>query len=108
MSSYPLPSTDSNIFTVYSINPCPYCIKAKQLLTDNLVQFNVIDCNDFKKNNRDNFLKFIHELTQSDHKTFPIIFHGNKFIGGFDKLTIYYEEIKKIKQNQPLIATDDF
>lgn len=103
--SYPLPSTDPNVWTVYSINPCPYCRKAKQLLTDEKENFIVIDCNDYRKNERENFLLFIHELTKSDHKTFPIIFHENKFIGGFDKLCVYYEEYKA---NKPLTITEDF
>lgn len=110
MSQYPLPSTDSNTFTVYSINPCPYCRKAKQLLTENQEQFNIVDCNDYKKNDRENFLAFIHKLTQSNHSTFPIVFHGDKFIGGFDKLSIYYEDIKSTKNliNKQLVETDDF
>jgi glutaredoxin len=101
---FPLPD-ETNAWTVYSINPCPYCRKAKELLSINEEQFTLINCNDFKKNHREDFLQFIHELTQTDHKTFPIIFHEGKFIGGYDKLCVYYEEYKKRKQ---LVETDDF
>ena len=51
--------------------------------------------NDYKKNNREAFLEFINQLTQTEHKSFPIIFHNDKFIGGYDKLCTYYEEYRK-------------
>ena len=102
---FPTPSNETNTWTVYSINPCPFCRKAKELLTMNRENFTLIDCNDYKKNNREAFLQFIHELTKTDHKTFPIIFHGEKFIGGYDKLCIYYGEYKL---NKELVETNDF
>ena len=34
-----------------------------------------------------------------------MIFHNDKFIGGYDKLCIYYEEYKLNKQ---LVETDNF
>ena len=103
--TYELPSTDKNVFTVYSIKPCPYCKKVKQLLKDKGEQYNVINCNEYRKNNRDDFLKFINELTQTDHKTFPMVFHGTKFIGGFDKTSIYFEQLESIKNMKEV---DDF
>lgn len=103
-TKFPLPNV-FDCWTIYSINPCPYCRKAKELLTAENEKITLINCNDFRKNNREEFLKFIHELTQTDHKTFPMIFHEGKFIGGYDKLCIYYQEHKMRKQ---LIETSDF
>jgi glutaredoxin len=103
-TKFPLPNV-SDIWTIYSINPCPYCRKAKELLTTQGEKFALINCNDYKKNNREEFLQFICDLTQTEHKTFPIIFHEGKFIGGYDKLCIYYEDHKMRKQ---LVETDDF
>jgi len=103
----PLPSTNINIFTIYSISSCPYCVRAKELLDkDNTV---VINCDEFRKNDREGFLKFMDELTHINHRTFPMIFHGTKFIGGFDKTEIYYKElIAKEKAIKEMIQIDDF
>ena len=95
----------SDIWTIYLINPCPYCRKAKELLTIEGEKFTLINCNNYKKNNKEEFLQFICDLTQTDHKTFPIIFHKGIFIGGYDKLCIYYNDYKTRKQ---LVETNDF
>jgi glutaredoxin-related protein len=47
----------------------------------------------------------MYDLTQADHKTFPMIFHEGKFIGGYDKLCVYYQDYKMRKQ---LVEITDF
>lgn len=68
--------------TLYTKPTCPYCIRAKQLLTNKGVNFHEI-----------NFLRISDEerseLAQKtkNYRTVPQIFIGEKFIGGCDDLT---------------------
>lgn len=74
-------------YTIYSKSGCPFCDKAKILLTDEIVS--VINCDPYLINE---FLEFIKELTEKDHKSFPIIFRDAKFIGGYSDLLNYLKE----------------
>jgi glutaredoxin len=109
---YPVPTlsdinTDTNTnkktFTIYSISSCNYCIKAKELL--NKENLTIINCDEYKQTNRDNFLNFMDNLTQTTYRTFPMIFHENRFIGGFNRIKIYYENLCSINELKEL---DDF
>ncbi len=62
--------------TIYSKDYCPYCIKAKALLTSLNISFNEIDVT--------NTPDIIEELSQkSGFRTVPQIFVGDKCLGGF-------------------------
>ncbi len=64
---------------VYSTNYCPYCTRAKQLLKSKNIAFQEIDLtNDAELREKIS--------TQTGHQTVPMIFIGEKFIGGFDDL----------------------
>jgi glutaredoxin len=71
-------------FTIYSKSGCPYCDKAKKLLDDDTLT--VIDCDPYLIDTKEKFLEFIKILSNKDHKTFPIIFKDNTFIGGYSDL----------------------
>lgn len=71
-------------YTIYSKSGCPYCDKAKSVLKND--NFNVIDCDLYLVDNKEEFLQFIKELAQKEHRTFPMIFHNNTFIGGYSDL----------------------
>lgn len=76
----------SKKFTVYSINNCPFCTRAKMLLQQNKIDFEeiLIDTNDDSA---------IIELQQkSNMRTFPQIFVGDKLIGGFTELHALHQE----------------
>jgi glutaredoxin 3 len=64
---------------VYTTSYCPYCVRAKQLLTRKGVPFEEIDVgNDDALRER-----IVH---QSGRRTVPQIFIDDRAIGGFDEL----------------------
>ena len=86
-------------FTVYSKSDCPYCADIKSLLKDKNIVFTIIDCDDYLKNFRMEFLQFIRELTNKDWRTFPMIFDNQYFIGGFNDTKEYLEKILYFDQD---------
>ena len=91
------PST--NYFTVYSKSGCPFCLNIKNLLKEKKIEFNIIDCDEYIIEDKENFLLFIKKLSQRDIKQFPIIFHKGTIIGGYteaknfiDKLFFSFED----------------
>ncbi len=64
---------------VYSADYCPYCVRAKKLLTQKNVVFEEIDVTD--SGTRDEML-----ARSNGRKTVPQIFIGDTHIGGFDDL----------------------
>jgi len=85
-------------FSIYSKSGCPNCSKVKSFLKDNNYDFNVIDCDEYLIETKDDFLEFIKNLAQKECRVFPIIFFNGNFVGGFnetkelvDKLSITFE-----------------
>lgn len=71
--------------SVYTIEFCPYCVCAKQLLRSKGVVFEEIDIT----NNE----KMWDELEEkSNMKTVPQIFVDDKLIGGYEELVQFYKE----------------
>jgi glutaredoxin len=70
-------------FTIYTKSGCPYCIQAKELLQYETPEPKIIDCDSYLKEDRDSFLLFIHTLSNTNHRTFPMIFKNGDFLGGF-------------------------
>lgn len=65
--------------TVYTTPICPYCVRSKQLLSSKGIEYDEVDLS------RDPALR--QELmTKTRHRTVPMIFIGDEFIGGFDQL----------------------
>lgn len=65
--------------TIYSTGWCPYCQRAKQLLSQKNLAFNDINVEDDPK--------FREEMVQrSGRRTVPQIFIGDKPVGGCDDL----------------------
>lgn len=81
---YPLPM--ANIITIYSKSGCTYCKKAKTYLTTLHKSFQMIDCDEFLLDNKEDFLLFIKNMSNVDITSFPIIFNGDEFIGGYNEL----------------------
>jgi len=81
---YPSPALD--IITIYSKSGCTYCKKSKTFLTSINKTFCMIDCDEFLIENKADFLLFIKNLAKTDVTSFPIIFNGNTFIGGYNEL----------------------
>jgi glutaredoxin len=74
---------------IYTIPDCQYCYSAMKILADDMPC--KVNCKPYLEDNREEFLEFMMGLTAIDYKinnkiTFPIIFFGNKYIGGYSEL----------------------
>ena len=78
-------------FTIYTKSNCRFCSLVKELLNGESVL--TVNCDAYLEENRDGFLQFIHEITATNHKTFPIVFLNGEFIGGYTETQIWYEQI---------------
>ena len=65
---------------VYSMLNCPYCVKAKALLTSRGVPFEVVMIDDWADEAWDQFVQ------KSGMKTVPQIYVDEKLIGGYSQL----------------------
>ena len=66
--------------TVYSMLNCPFCVKAKNLLTQRGIAFETIMIDDWADAEWDAFVK------KSGMKTVPQIYLNEKLIGGYTQL----------------------
>lgn len=64
---------------MYSTRVCPYCVRAKMLLTDRSIPFEEIDVS----SDHD---KRMWLVQATGRRTVPQIFIGDESIGGFDEL----------------------
>ena len=64
---------------IYTKSHCPYCEAAKRLLQAKGVSYEEIDVTD-------DFDKLAGLAGKTGHQTVPMIFIGEKFVGGFDEL----------------------
>jgi glutaredoxin len=76
------PQSLSTPFVVYSKSGCSNCTRVKQLIESNCYDIHVVDCDEYLLENKDAFLCHIESLAGKPHKTFPIVFYENQFIGG--------------------------
>jgi len=88
-------------FTVYSKSGCSNCSKVKNLLKDNAISYNLIDCDDYILEDKPGFLFFINQLASVDIKVFPIIFSNGTFIGSYNETKDYIEKINCFDNNLP-------
>ena len=88
---FELPSEQK--FTVYSKSGCINCRKVKDLLKKNNLEYEIVDCDDYLLEDKDNFLLFIQSYSVSNWKSFPMVFHDGKFIGGYDETVKYLDKI---------------
>jgi len=80
-----LPSSQE--YTVYGTSWCPFCRRAKILLTEEHVPFSFVDLDIFglgPNNTRNYFVE--NNMIPENHKTIPTIFNNGKFIGGYTDL----------------------
>ncbi len=66
--------------TLYSMNNCPYCVRAKGLLTQRGVAFETIMIDDWSDEQWEQFAK------KSGMKTPPQVFLDDQLIGGYSQL----------------------
>jgi glutaredoxin len=80
-------------FTIFSKSGCPNCNKVKALLQEKKEYFVVINCDEYIIENKENFLLFIKEISTTDHKIFPFVFHDGFFIGGYQETQKYIDKL---------------
>jgi glutaredoxin len=88
---------NENGWTIYSKFNCINCVKTKKLLNE----YEIIECDEYLFENKDEFIKFIKNLVGYEYKTFPMVFYNKKFIGGFN-------EVKKYLENNEFKLDEDF
>lgn len=66
---------------LYTMSYCPFCVRAKKLLTQRGVEFEEILVGEEDDQQWDLLFK------RSGMKTMPQIFHGDQVIGGFNELS---------------------
>ena len=77
----PMPN-ESDDWTVYGAKWCRFCKKAVEFLQKHKLIYVYHDVDDF---GTDNIKEQLKDLS-NDQKTIPIIFNGNKFVGGYTDL----------------------
>ncbi len=88
------PTPEKGQITVYSKSGCINCTKVKALLTEKSLLFNVIDCDEFILENKEEFLAFIKNIIGKEYRMFPMVFDNNKFIGGYNETVSYVTSLQ--------------
>ncbi len=72
--------TSAALVTIYSTQSCPYCVRAKMLLTRKGVAYHEIDLS------REPAEARLELMQRTKQRTVPQIFIRDVFVGGFDQL----------------------
>ena len=86
------PYPQKGVITVYSKSGCINCTKVKSLLKETKIAFDVIDCDEFILETKDEFLSFIHQIIGKEYKIFPMVFDNTIFIGGYNETNKYLQQ----------------
>jgi len=87
------PYPQKEVLTVYSKSGCINCTKVKTLLKEKNLVFDVIDCDEFILENKDEFLLFMKQLIGKEYKIFPMVFDATIFIGGYNETNDYISKM---------------
>ena len=102
-----IPEPSENMFTIYSKSNCTYCTKLELLMEDYFdtddSKYKKIKCDLYieNKDDKEYFINFIEKLANIKPKSFPMVFYGKEFIGGF-------EETKEYLKCKMLAFDDEF
>lgn len=92
------------LFLIYSKENCIYCTRAKQWLDDLFgidTRYYVEFCNPPGH--------VVEQLKESTgQKTYPFIFCGNTFVGGYTELDDYFKTTKLIENEYGIKVDNDF
>jgi glutaredoxin len=97
-----------NKFTIYSKSGCINCRKVKDLLKSCGFGYEIIDCDDYLLEDKENFLSFIKSYSVVEWKSFPIVFFNGKFIGGLNETKDYMDTIKTLEKTNLDFSNEDF
>ncbi len=72
-------------FVLYGISNCSYCVKSKELLDDMKIIY------EYYEITQENKTKVLDDMAKktNNQRTFPLVFHMGKFIGGYSDLDEY-------------------
>ncbi len=87
---------NKNYYVVFGLSNCSFCNKTKSFFNIKKINYKFYPVDDFKEL----FLKNLIDINTSYpelnidklHKTFPIIFYKNKFIGGYTDLIYSFDK----------------
>ena len=71
---------------VYSKSNCPFCVKAKALLTQKGIEFEELDAVAL----RDQLIERVTKDTGNAPRTVPQIYLDGQYIGGYDQLAAHF------------------
>ena len=80
-------------YTIYTKTNCPYCSKVKELLKSEIPEPTIIHCDSYLEDSdlKEVFLTWMQSINGSvNHRTFPMVFYQEKFIGGFTDTEKFY------------------
>ena len=80
-------------YTVYTKSGCQYCDQVKSLFSKIISQVCMINCDLYLVDKRPEFLEWIGGLAEKEVKTFPMVFHKGKFVGGFRETQEHYDTL---------------
>jgi len=103
----------SNIFTIYTKSGCPYCDKAKDLFRewkhiDSELHWVENNCDIYLKDpyDKEHFLDDMRKHIGKTWRTFPMIFHRDRFVGGYTDLVEYSKPfMQSVKLFSPIMTT---
>jgi len=79
--------------TVFSKSGCINCINIKKILKEKFIKCVVIECDEFILEDKEAFLQFIKSIACKECKTFPMVFDGTTFVGGYKETVSYLETL---------------
>ena len=95
-------------FTIYSKSGCINCRKVKDLLKSCGFEYEIVDCDEYLLEDKENFLSFIKSYSIIEWKSFPIVFFNGKFIGGLNETQSYLETLKTLEKSNLDFTNENF
>jgi glutaredoxin len=89
--NFPIPAKGK--FTIYSKSGCINCSKVKMLLKEKQFMFDIVDCDEFILENKEEFLEFMKNMIGQEYRMFPMVFDNKIFIGGYNETVSYLEQL---------------
>ena len=103
MNAVRLPECGTAQYTVFTKSSCKYCDNIKVLMDQENEDVEFISCDAILDKNREYFIKLMKGKTKKQNITFPIVFYGGEYVGGFDN---YQERVNQ--RYLCVLNTDDF
>ena len=87
MSRFGFSNKGKDTWLIYTLDGCPYCTMAEDLLQKNGQQFTSKE----GKHHLSEMKRDLKRTGHADHSTYPKIFRNNEFFGGYGELKNLFE-----------------